>query len=99
MLIHYNINNVHVAYDNKDFSHQEVESYLKIAKAKIANITSLSLKPEGNTVACEYTARDIPFERIRRITGYLTGDLTSWNNAKRSEEQERVKHEVDDYEL
>ncbi|MFX3623357.1 MAG: anaerobic ribonucleoside triphosphate reductase [Ectobacillus sp.] len=31
-------------------------------------------------------------ERIRRITGYLVGDMTKWNSAKRSEEAERVKH-------
>ena len=34
----------------------------------------------------------IPFERIRRITGYLVGDLSRWNNAKRAEEAMRVKH-------
>ena len=32
--------------------------------------------------------------RIRRITGYLTGDLDSWNSAKQAEEQDRVKHGV-----
>ena len=32
------------------------------------------------------------FDRIRRITGYLTGDLSSWNSAKRAEEKDRVKH-------
>src|SRR5574344_1233005 len=32
------------------------------------------------------------FERIRRITGYLVGDLSSWNDAKRAEEKMRVKH-------
>ncbi|MFI8706738.1 anaerobic ribonucleoside triphosphate reductase [Bacillus sp. NPDC077411] len=32
------------------------------------------------------------FERIRRITGYLVGDMSKWNSAKRSEEKERVKH-------
>ncbi|MBS4218556.1 anaerobic ribonucleoside triphosphate reductase [Bacillus sp. FJAT-49711] len=31
-------------------------------------------------------------ERIRRITGYLVGDMKKWNSAKRAEEQERVKH-------
>ena len=36
----------------------------------------------------------IGFERIRRITGYLTGDLDSWNNAKKSEEKDRVKHGI-----
>ena len=32
--------------------------------------------------------------RIRRITGYLTGDLDSWNSAKQAEEHDRVKHGV-----
>ena len=34
----------------------------------------------------------VEFERIRRITGYLVGTLDRFNNAKRSEVQERVKH-------
>ena len=33
-----------------------------------------------------------PFERIRRITGYLVGTLDKWNNAKRAEERDRTKH-------
>lgn len=32
------------------------------------------------------------FERIRRITGYLTGTLDGWNSAKRAEEKDRLKH-------
>lgn len=32
------------------------------------------------------------FERIRRITGYLVGTMDRWNNAKRAEEKDRVKH-------
>lgn len=36
----------------------------------------------------------VPFERIRRINGYLTGDLKTWNNAKRAEEKDRVKHSI-----
>lgn len=35
---------------------------------------------------------DHHIERIRRITGYLVGDMSKWNNAKRSEEADRVKH-------
>jgi anaerobic ribonucleoside-triphosphate reductase len=34
----------------------------------------------------------VPFQRIRRITGYLTGTLDRWNDAKRAEEKDRVKH-------
>ncbi|MBQ8971919.1 MAG: anaerobic ribonucleoside triphosphate reductase [Clostridia bacterium] len=37
---------------------------------------------------------DIRFDRIRRITGYLVGTLDRFNNAKRSEEHDRVKHTV-----
>ncbi|MBQ8506976.1 MAG: anaerobic ribonucleoside triphosphate reductase [Clostridia bacterium] len=37
---------------------------------------------------------DHPFERIRRITGYLVGTLDRFNNAKRKEESERVKHGI-----
>lgn len=34
------------------------------------------------------------FERLRRITGYLVGTLERWNDGKRAEESERVKHSV-----
>jgi anaerobic ribonucleoside-triphosphate reductase len=36
--------------------------------------------------------KGVLFERIRRITGYLTGSLETWNNAKKAEEKDRVKH-------
>ncbi len=38
---------------------------------------------------------NVPFERIRRITGYLVGTMDRWNDAKKAEERERVKHGVD----
>ena len=34
----------------------------------------------------------VQFQRIRRITGYLVGTLDRFNNAKRAEEHDRVKH-------
>ena len=34
----------------------------------------------------------VGFERIRRITGYLVGTLDRFNNAKRSEVNDRVTH-------
>ncbi|MDR1619894.1 MAG: anaerobic ribonucleoside triphosphate reductase [Clostridiales bacterium] len=36
----------------------------------------------------------LKFERIRRITGYLVGTLDRFNDAKRAEEADRVKHDV-----
>ena len=34
----------------------------------------------------------VPFQRIRRATGYLVGTLDRFNDAKRAEESQRVKH-------
>ena len=34
----------------------------------------------------------VKFQRIRRITGYLVGTLDRFNDAKRAEERDRVKH-------
>lgn len=36
----------------------------------------------------------IGFERIRRITGYLVGTVDRFNNGKRAEEHDRVKHSL-----
>ena len=41
---------------------------------------------------CGRAETDRPFERIRRITGYLVGTLDRFNNGKRAEEHDRVKH-------
>ena len=43
---------------------------------------------------CGRAEEDRPFERIRRITGYLVGTLDRFNNAKRTEEHDRVKHSI-----
>ncbi|MFI3326813.1 MAG: anaerobic ribonucleoside-triphosphate reductase [Clostridia bacterium] len=37
---------------------------------------------------------EIMFERIRRITGYLVGTTDRWNDAKKSEEKDRVRHSL-----
>lgn len=36
----------------------------------------------------------VPFERVRRITGYLVGASDRWNNAKKAELRDRVKHTI-----
>lgn len=42
----------------------------------------------------EKMGKGVGFERIRRITGYLVGSLSTWNNAKKAEERDRVKHGI-----
>lgn len=42
--------------------------------------------------SCGREEKDVKFERIRRITGYLVGTLDRFNDAKKAEERDRVKH-------
>lgn len=42
----------------------------------------------------ELIGEGVGFERIRRITGYLVGTLARFNDGKRAEERDRVKHNV-----
>ncbi len=39
----------------------------------------------------ELIGEGVHFSRIRRITGYLVGDMDRWNDAKKAEEADRVK--------
>ena len=50
---------------------------------------------KGNVCpSCGRKEDDVPFERLRRITGYLVGTLSRWNDAKQADEPDRVKHNV-----
>ena len=44
------------------------------------------------TAANGMAGENVKFDRIRRITGYLVGTTDRFNNAKRAEERDRVKH-------
>jgi hypothetical protein len=69
----------------------EVDAIENHPSAKGAERAVVSLAPDGQLdVAFVYGARK--FERIRRITGYLVGTLDRFNDAKRAEEHDRVKH-------
>lgn len=50
----------------------------------------MSTKAKRETMVGE----NVGFERIRRITGYLVGTTERFNNAKRAEERDRVKHGI-----
>ena len=49
---------------------------------------------EHRTIEKETVGKNIGFDRIRRITGYLVGTVDRFNNAKRAEEQDRIKHGI-----
>lgn len=73
---------------------QEIDYYTQAALKKYPNrrITAIDFDVDGEYVNATYHFSDQPFERIRRITGYLVGTLDRFNNAKRAEESDRVKH-------
>lgn len=75
----------------------ELVGYVERAKEKHGDrIVQMSVKVDGEFVELDYTIQPIKFERIRRITGYLVGTTDRWNNAKRAEERDRVKHQEDE---
>ena len=80
----------------EDFTEQEAQKYIEYVKDRVEEpLQSIEVKLcEDGKIDVDYTLQGEKFERIRRITGYLTGDVTSWNNSKRAEESQRVKHNV-----
>ena len=79
-----------------EFTEQDAQKYVDYVKDRVTEpLKSIEVKLcDDGKVDVDYTLQGEKFERIRRITGYLTGDVTSWNDSKRSEESERVKHNV-----
>lgn len=57
-------------------------------------VVEISIRRTGNPDEYGITPvfEKVPFQRIRRITGYLVGTLDRFNNAKRAEVEDRVKH-------
>lgn len=77
-------------------SREEVNYYIEAASVQYPNkhLRAIDLELDGDFVNVKYHFADVPFQRIRRITGYLVGTLDRFNNAKRSEEKNRVKHSM-----
>lgn len=75
-------------------SEDEIRAYISRAYEKYpyGKLESLVLKVDGEEVEVGYGLTHAPFERVRRITGYLVGTLDYFDDAKRAEERDRVKH-------
>lgn len=79
-----------------ELTEKEIENYIAYLEChQKRKLDSLEIRVDGDYVDLDYTFVPVPFERIRRITGYLVGTLDKWNDAKASEAHDRVKHEVD----
>ena len=79
-----------------DITEEEKSSYMKIVQEKnggtLEGVTKIIINSTENSdsVNLSYETRQ-PFERIRRVTGYLS-KVENWNDGKRAELQDRVKH-------
>lgn len=73
----------------------EQQAYVGYLEKKYnRKLKSLDINIDDEFADLHYEFQPAPFERIRRITGYLVGTMDQWNNAKAAEEADRVKHSV-----
>ena len=74
---------------------EEGKAYVDYLEKKYnRKLKKLAVNIDGDYADLNYEFEKVPFERIRRITGYLVGTMDNWNDAKAAEEAVRVKHDV-----
>ena len=82
-----------VTVSNGTLEQPEIQAYIDRATKKFGHEPRhIDIKVCGDEVELDYDLGAQPFHRIRRITGYLVGTLDRFNDAKRAEEHDRVKH-------
>lgn len=83
-------------YSNIELSDSEILAYIEREQGFRPQqpLTHLYLNcvDDDVEIRADYLVR--PFERIRRITGYLVGTLDRFNDAKLAEVKERAKHSI-----
>lgn len=82
---------------NGEVPMEEAEAYVERGLEKYGDsLTEVCGILDGEEIDLEYVFAQKPFHRLRRITGYLVGNLSRWNNGKRAEEKDRVKHTTEE---
>ena len=79
-----------------EMSHKEINTYMDMLHKKYPErlFREVTFKVDGEYVDVDYTYDTVPFDRIRRITGYLVGSLDRFNDAKHAEVLDRVDHSI-----
>lgn len=87
---------INITGTTNELSKKEILRYQEYAINKYPDqsINTLNINIDGDFVNLGIEFESVPFMRIRRITGYLTGDYRRMNDAKRSEIKDRVKHSL-----
>ena len=80
-----------ISIDGGTLTQTEIDM-LQERAAQHKGCTHITARIDGDYIDAYYHIQ--PFEKIRRITGYLVGTTDRWNNAKKAELKDRVKHGV-----
>lgn len=92
------VDGVIVTVHNGTITEQEALAYVQRGREQYSeHLTEIvaDIDPQDpESISLEYKWQGKPFQRLRRITGYLVGTMDHWNNGKRAEEHDRVKHDT-----
>lgn len=87
------IDGIKINIIGEEIPEEEIREYIKRGQSKYGHhLKGLELHPDGDEIEITYDIPPVHFNRLRRITGYLVGDLSRWNNGKRAEQRDRLKH-------
>ena len=80
-----------------DVSQEEYQRYWndleELYNRKLKSLVVKVDSEDSEFVTLDWEFEPVMFERIRRITGYLTGNTNTWNEAKKAELEDRKKHD------
>ena len=93
----FKIDGITIEFNVSNMTEDVAKDYIKYAKEHKSESSDISkiivfINGDEADIEIQYVQDKPKIERIRRITGYLTTAVDSWNNAKRAEESERVHH-------
>ena len=76
-----------------ELDERERQAYIEYVQKKNPGqqIKYITVKLDGDYVDLKYEVKSMPFQRIRRITGYLS-EVKQFNDGKKGELRDRVKH-------
>lgn len=83
---------------SEEISEEVARAYIKEIHSRNPKviISAVEIDFDGDYANIKFKYKRENFERIRRITGYLVGTIDRWNDGKKAEERDRVKHFVTD---
>ena len=89
------IDNCYIEVLEGELLEDEAARYVARGREKYGDrLKGIKAKVDGEFIELSYDIGRVPFQRIRRITGYLVGGMERWNDAKSAEEADRIKHHI-----